>query len=202
MRNVTLGRYIQIAYHVRSDQIVGPKWVETERYDLEAKADHPTTDGELRVMIQNLLQERLRMELHHDIRQQPGYELWIDPNGKATTRVPGADKYQRPTVTVSPGGVHTFENAPVEYLAYYLSRELGQTVINKVGYTGTYNFVLTWTSGPMQVAHFGVPETVDVENSGPTIFDAVKTIALKLVGAKVPVDYLVIDHIEKLPIEK
>ncbi len=202
MRNYPLDRFIRIAYHVRADQIVGPKWMATERYDLEAKADHPTTDAELRVMIQNLLKERLRLDPRHDIRQQSGYELWIDPNGQATTRVPGADKYQPPTVTVSPGGVHTFENAPMEYLAYYLSRELNQTVINKVGYTGTYSFALTWTSGPMQVAHFGVPETVFVENDGPTIFDAVKTISLKLVASKVPVDFLVIDQIDKTPMEK
>ena len=202
VRNMPLERYLLMAYHLRADQIVGPKWMATERYDLDATTDHPATDAELRAMIQNLLKERLQINLRHDIRQQAGYELWVDPNGKATTRVPGADKYQPPTITVSPGGVHTFENVPMEYFAYYLSKQLNQTVINKVMFTGTYDFVLTWTSGPMQVAHFGVPETVSVENDGHTIFDAVKTIALKLVASKVPVDYLIIDRAEKTPIEQ
>jgi uncharacterized protein (TIGR03435 family) len=201
MRNTPIERYIQMAYRVRSSQIVGPRWLSSEMYDLEAKSDQPSTDADLRIMLQHLLEERLHLTLHHEIKQQDGYLLVGDPKGRPDNAswVAPADKFQPPTVTAAPEGVHEFKSTTMAQLAYYLSQELDQTVINNVPVTGIYDFVIKWSSGPMRIAHFGVPETTIVTGPGPTIFEGIRELGLILKASKVPVDYLVIDHIDKLP---
>ena len=58
--NVTLKLLIAEAYHVYDFQISGPKWIDSERYDLEAKigGDPPPSKAQLRAMLQKLLADR------------------------------------------------------------------------------------------------------------------------------------------------
>src|SRR5580698_10574441 len=38
----------------------GPAWLDTERYDIDAKAGQPATEAEMKLMLQALLAERLK----------------------------------------------------------------------------------------------------------------------------------------------
>ena len=201
VRNTPIANYIAMAYRVRLGQVTGPGWLSSDMYDLEAKCDKPWTDSDMRTMLQHLLETQLKLALHHDVKQQDGYSLAVDLKGGAVSPVTGADKFQPPSRVDAPGGVHQYKNTTMALFAYYLSQELDQPVVNDVPYTGVYNFVVKWSSGPMRIAHNGVMETVTVEGPGPTIFEGVRDIGLLLKRAKVPVDYLVIDHIERLPSE-
>jgi len=59
----------------------GPKWIDSDRFDVDAKAlgDFPPgPDGPSaprRVMLQALLADRFRLEVHHEIRQGSVYAL-------------------------------------------------------------------------------------------------------------------------------
>src|ERR1700722_17517463 len=44
-----------IAYDVRSYQVLGPGWLESERFDVVAKVPHGATKEQTKVMLQNLL---------------------------------------------------------------------------------------------------------------------------------------------------
>src|SRR5258708_6094560 len=48
MRGVPLKSCIQWAYHVSEYQISGPDWLQSERYDIVAKAAAPATENQLR----------------------------------------------------------------------------------------------------------------------------------------------------------
>lgn len=68
---------IQVAYRVRADQVVGgPSWLETDRYHMEAKAEKPSTSDELRVMLVNVLVDRLHLL---PLRFPPGAMLNGEP---------------------------------------------------------------------------------------------------------------------------
>src|SRR5215212_2355964 len=52
--NVPLKFIMMVAYRVKAEQIVGgPSWTETERYDMNAKAEKPSSVEELHIMLQN-----------------------------------------------------------------------------------------------------------------------------------------------------
>jgi uncharacterized protein (TIGR03435 family) len=196
-----LEAYIRFAYQLRPNQISGPGWIVTERYDLEAKAEKPSTPDEMRIMLQHLLEERLHIKLHREIREQSGYVLVVD-KGKPKIHAT-SDRLQQPAITPAmPSGTQNCTNVTMPYFASYLSRQVDETVVDSTGLAGAYDFSILWTSGPMLVRFGGgVERMATVENDGPTIFDALREVGLKLVASKVPVEHLVIDHIEKTPIE-
>ena len=54
MRDVTVATCIKWAYGVQDSQIAGPKWLQSEHFDITARADGPADPGELRKMMQAL----------------------------------------------------------------------------------------------------------------------------------------------------
>ena len=64
--NMTLKGLLVSAYDVKAYQITGPAWIETERYDIVAKVPAGATKEQFRVMLQNLLAERFKIELHRE----------------------------------------------------------------------------------------------------------------------------------------
>ncbi|HEX3940499.1 MAG TPA: TIGR03435 family protein, partial [Acidobacteriaceae bacterium] len=82
MRNVTLKRCITRAYGVSAAQVMGgPKWVDTQTYDIEAKADPSVTDDQVNTMLQSLLANRFALSLHKETRQLSGYAMTVGAKG-------------------------------------------------------------------------------------------------------------------------
>jgi uncharacterized protein (TIGR03435 family) len=86
-------------------------------------------------------------------------------------------------------------------LATLLSRQLGSTVLDKTGLTGSYDFTLQWTPDANQVAVANGMQGTDnpppSDPSGPSIFTAVQEqLGLDLKSQTGPVGILVIDHVE------
>ena len=71
IRDASLAFFIQWAYDVRRDQINHPTWLDTERYDVMAKTAGPSTESQLRQMLQTLLAERFRLQFHHETKSLP-----------------------------------------------------------------------------------------------------------------------------------
>src|SRR6516165_11814755 len=58
-RNVPLKILIALAYHLRPDKVTGgPGWLDSDRYDIVAKASQTTPPDGIRRMLQRLLSER------------------------------------------------------------------------------------------------------------------------------------------------
>jgi uncharacterized protein (TIGR03435 family) len=75
----TLKLLIQDAWNVQDATLVGvPKWMETDRYDIVAKADIPGPDmdiDDLWPMLQALLKERFHLAVHTEERPVTAYTL-------------------------------------------------------------------------------------------------------------------------------
>jgi hypothetical protein len=68
-RNVPLRMMIKAMYRITDSQIAGgPDWIDTEHYDIDAKAEHPSTLEELHEMFRTLLADRFQLRYHHEIR--------------------------------------------------------------------------------------------------------------------------------------
>jgi uncharacterized protein (TIGR03435 family) len=68
-------------YPYEGKVISGPQWIESEIYHIEAKAEAPTTQAELKLMLRDLLAERFKLKLHWEKQEMPVYALVVGRNG-------------------------------------------------------------------------------------------------------------------------
>lgn len=79
--NVTLGLVLKNAYGRKDYQVVAPKWLDSERYDIVAKVPQGATKRDLMSMLQSLLIERFQLETHHEQKELPVFALVVSKNG-------------------------------------------------------------------------------------------------------------------------
>jgi uncharacterized protein (TIGR03435 family) len=194
LTNTTLSECIQFAYGLSSeDQISGPDWIRDRRLrvDIVAKAPPDTPRDRLLLMTQALLAERFRLELHREPRPVAHYEISVAKGGP---KLPEA-KPDEPSGLVSYGrGKLHYTRVPMHSLELLLSRQLKQVVIDKTGLTGFYDFNLEWDPGD------AAPEP-SANTALPGIFKAIQQqLGLTLEARKTPLDVLVVDRAEKIPL--
>jgi uncharacterized protein (TIGR03435 family) len=85
--NFPLSAYILFAYKLNEAEMHAvqsqlPKWANTERYDIQAKASGNPTKDQYRLMMQALLADRFKLALHYETRQVPVFALVLDKPGK------------------------------------------------------------------------------------------------------------------------
>lgn len=77
----TLREFVATAYEVREVQIVGPPWIETDRFVLDATMPPETTRDQWLAMLRNLLADRFRLTIRHETRNLPTYVLLLAKGG-------------------------------------------------------------------------------------------------------------------------
>ena len=78
---MSLKNILMSAYDVKNFQIVGPGWLDTERFDITATMPPDTTKEQFRAMLQNLLAERFKMTIHRETKELPMYSLMVAKGG-------------------------------------------------------------------------------------------------------------------------
>jgi uncharacterized protein (TIGR03435 family) len=64
-----------------------PKWADSERFDIEARADGTVTKDQMRLMMQSLLADRFKLVVHTETRQLSIFALVLDKPGKIVPRL-------------------------------------------------------------------------------------------------------------------
>jgi uncharacterized protein (TIGR03435 family) len=190
--NWTLKRLIERAYLVKPFQVISPSWTEAVHFDITAKYPPDTKDNDRALMLRTLLEDRFKLAAHEESKEMPGYALVPAKSGfKLKPADPG------PNGMSSNGGKSVTLKATkvsMPELADFVARQLGDTVIDKTGVDGVYDFELRWTSE--QAANAGDAD------AGPSLAAAIQeTLGLRLQPQKLPVKIIVVDHVERVPIE-
>ena len=188
----TLKAFIRMAYGVNNEQIEGgPKWLDEDRYDIEARADGPARGPELTEMLQTLLTDRFSLEFHHASKTVTGYALIPAKGGLKIKEVGPSDNHSTHTTR----GSMSVETVTLSRFAAGLSRVLGAPVADQTGNSGSFTFTLTWAPENSRTS----TSTTDAGAAdGPSIFTAVQEqLGLKLESRRVPLDMLVIDRAGK-----
>src|SRR5580700_2029299 len=81
MENVRLNSALKWAYQLQDDQIAGPVWLKSERYDILAKMGTPVLEDELRRRLQNLLADRFKLRSHRETKVLPAFALVVAKDG-------------------------------------------------------------------------------------------------------------------------
>ncbi len=213
--NAPLRSLITAAYQIPDSKLSGgPGWVDSARFDIEAKGQldpAKSTEDQISQMLQKLLADRFQLKLHKETKELPVYVLLIAQNGLKLESPRGIgcfDPYAGvPPPTPRPGepparpcggfnilpGQFLGAKVPMWRLAMNLSRILGRNVVNQTGLEGPYDITLRWSPNETQET-----EPPSADNAGPSIFTAIQEqLGLQLKSTKGPVEYFVIDHAEK-----
>ncbi|MGD0888921.1 MAG: TIGR03435 family protein [Acidobacteriaceae bacterium] len=191
----TLKQLVVLAYSVQPYQVSGPAWMESVCFDITAKYPPGTKFSDRWLMLRSLLEDRFKLTVHHESREMPGYALIVAKGG---FKLKPSDPGEPSTSGGDQGHVWTFRARKIEMstLAYELADSLGDVVVDRTGLQGVYDFQLRWASDDMSS-----PADSDA-NSAPSIFTALQdTLGLTLQRQKVPVDVIVVDHVERVPTE-
>lgn len=200
-----------------------PKWVDTDFFEIEAKAVGSPSKDQMRLMMQSLLEERFHLAVHYEAQEMPVYALtlvkpgmWgprlirhadgppcdVGPQDRSVRANPDADVFppRCESQTSVPGKygriVQGARNTTMTVLAGFLARTGGRPVVDRTGITDRIDYRLEWTlesNGPL------VPGVEVEPDPNPLSFmEAVREqLGLKLESTKAPVQTLVIDHIER-----
>ena len=217
-RGTWLTPLIAEAFGVRTDQITGPGWLNTERYDIVANIPQGATKDDFTLMLADLLRERFRLRFHMDSKIRPIYVLRAGNNGprlKPTERraddatapsVGGVDADGCPIVSPNYKGMvslpvpgmmcWTARDVSSADLARHLEQRAGRPIVDETGLTGRYDFRIRYQFLGRGAATGGAPDPA------PTVFTAVQEqLGLKLEPATRSYPELIIDSVEREPTE-
>jgi uncharacterized protein (TIGR03435 family) len=197
----------------------GPAWINSVRYQIDAKADGARGQGMMRgPMLQTLLEDRFKLKIHHETREVPAYALTVAKGGlklhpfQEGSCIPRdftvLDQFPpQPFPELPPGqkycgigGTEKGANVTLDATAMsidnfikYSLPGLDRPVVNKTGITGLFDFHLEYAPDEPTAAG-----ATPAEVAGPSIFTALeRQLGLKPEPAKAPGDFVVIDHVER-----
>lgn len=212
--NVTLGSIIRLAYGLRDFQTVGaPEWVDTDRFDIQARGPQGAVEKEAPQRLQSLLAERFALKTHRETRNGQLYALVLAR----------ADRSLGPRLRQSqvenPGGLGGGQCTPpgppgpinmrlcgvtmARLVDFYLPMYAGRRVVDRTGLTGGFDLALYFDNRPVPgVGPGGGLRTPPGADPPPadvvSIFTALEEqLGLKLEAQTGPVEVLVIDHVER-----
>jgi uncharacterized protein (TIGR03435 family) len=187
--NVTLKRCIVGAYVVGADRVLrGPDWIDSDHFDITARASEPIGDKGLMVMLQTLLAERFKLVLHRESRLGETMVLEVAKKGsKLQPASDGKSSYNNAHERLDATSITMADFAEI------LSRNLKLQVVDRTGLTGAFNFALRWNVDKR------------IENRDDAAADLrwqlskaiVQQLGLALKSKRMPVEMLVVDHAEK-----
>ena len=194
---LSMRSYVAWAYHVLDYQVTGPDWIGGARYEISAKAGSQATEDQLRLMMQSLLAERFKLEVHRQTKEMQAYLLQVAKGGpkfKESGSDGDADiKPDQRTMTI------TAQRTSVPFLIDALVNIFRAPVIDQTGLTGKYDVTINVAK---YIADFRPPGTGEAPPDPYAIImrGLQEELGLKLEPKKMAVDLVVIDHIEKTPI--
>jgi uncharacterized protein (TIGR03435 family) len=191
---MTVRSLILFAYGVPDYQVFGgPKWIDSAEFDIHAKSAAASRGAvskefiaEQNRRLQTLLADRFQLKLHHEQRPRRVYMLSIDKRG---LKIVAAEPNH-------PDKPNSGSILPWKLFVTDLSRRLGEPVIDHTNLDGPFIIRLKYTSDDGHAAGIGTGPFDPADQSGPSIFSAVREqLGLLLTAGKEPVDVIVIDSL-------
>jgi uncharacterized protein (TIGR03435 family) len=186
--NVTLALLIGMAYGIRLDLIMRqPQWLGSELYDVSANpgVGHGLTYKELQPFLQDLLRDRFHLVCHAEEKMISGYALVVAKSGFKLHPSNGGAQMSY----ILPNEIQA-HNISMAGFADALSGVAGRPVVDRTEEAGTYDVLLHYSPDDEEQSPY------------PSVFASLQEeLGLKLVSQKVPVDAVIIEHVDRVPTE-
>jgi uncharacterized protein (TIGR03435 family) len=189
-RGYTLKLLIQQAYEIKGFQVLGgPGWLDTDRYDVQARGRANATRHEVNLMLRKVLADRFALKLHPVQKEMQGFELEVAGDqsklkpSKATEEAPAMRRDQTTGQLVSDG-------ISMPAFAKVVGAYVSKPVVDKTGLPGLYDFRVRWTERADQLS--------DSEPGSVSLITALRNqLGLKLVSKRVTADLFRIESASK-----
>jgi len=193
MTNVPLKAVIQWAYHMQAIQVSGPGWLESDRFDINAKSSGPVPTERLRQMTQTLLAERFKLTFHKETKEMPAYVVTVAKGGHKLKQSEGEGEIDlKPAANRAAAN---FTHVTLAQLAEMISSPLQAVVVDQTGLKGYWDFTLDMSS-------FMMTQPTGMEDAIGMIIQAVnEQLGIKIDQKKMPAEVLIVDHAERVPVE-
>jgi uncharacterized protein (TIGR03435 family) len=181
----------------------GPGWIDSDRFDIEARAEgNPQDEMMAGPMLQTLLEDRFKLKVHREIRERPVYALTVAKSGLKLQPLKHACQLPDPCGVGkmrSNGQNMTLDTRAVSMVDFTALLGLDRPVVDKTDVAGLFDFHLEFvldgaTPGNPFGSHDPAPSG---DSAGPSIFTAIQKLGLRLESTRGPVEFLVIDHVER-----
>jgi uncharacterized protein (TIGR03435 family) len=194
MVNYSLVQVLTHAYQLKEYQIQAPEWMSSERFDILAKAPFGTPEKALPAMLQTLLAERFKLEAHRETKEFPVYGMVVAKGGfklKAVEAGGGGMNSNGDEM----GGQLKATKTTMERMAQWLSRQVDRPVIDMTGIPGSFDFELKYSRDNAKAESDNTPHY-------PIVPLAIQEqLGLRLEKRTAPIEILIVDRAEKVPIE-
>ena len=193
--NLTIPDFIVTANQLQQFQVIRPRWMDEERYDIDGTVPPGVTREEFRAMLQRLIVERFHLRYHRETRQGKIFALVVGKDGPKLN--PPVETSSDPEFTVVGSTLHLVpHNEDIAWLVDKLAANLFRPVVDMTHLTGRYSYSLEFSLAGLRDAS----ENTDVAGN---LFKAIQEqIGLRLEVRTGDIDVMVIDSAEKAPIEK
>jgi uncharacterized protein (TIGR03435 family) len=205
IRNGPLRAIIRSAFALQAFQVVGgPDWIDTDGWDVTAKAEAGAERQPMGPMMQSLLADSFKLVAHKETRNLPIYALVFARQDHAfgpkfhasstdcqkevgaliarTGRPPSPDAPPLCGIRSRSGHIELNATRISPNFVRTLAPITGRSVVDKTELTGVYDADLVWNDS----------------EEGPSLFTAIQEqLGLKLEAQRGPVDVLVIDRVER-----
>jgi len=169
-----LREYIARAYQVRASQIIGPDWLSSSPFDIDAKLPEGSTPAQVTDMLQALLADRFSLKQHREQKEMPVYAIVVgkpplrlkesvsDPNAnsriEALVNITVDTSRGRTAVDLGHGSSYTITDGRFEgkrftgaMLASTLERYCDRPVVDMTGVMRVFDFSFDVTPEESQV---------------------------------------------------
>lgn len=181
--------FLEEAFSLQPWQISGPPWLETEKFELSAIMPQGTAKDVARLMLRRMLIERFGLRYHQARKENLIYALVVAKNGHKLKEISESGGF---TTGAEPGR-WSATAAPIDQLVRHLNGISDHPVIDETGLKGRYKFDMAWTPD-----YVDLPDGRGRRDRG--MLDVLESqLGVKLERRSMPMDYLIIDHIEKRP---
>jgi uncharacterized protein (TIGR03435 family) len=186
-KDTSLSYFVQTAYHVHDYAYSAPAWLDSALFDVVAKLPaNGSSINRYPEMLQTLLADRFKLVIHRETKDLPGLALVADKKGLRIKPVePGGSMW-----TTGTNLVRT-EKTTLAQFADALSTALNRPIKDFTGLPGVYDIKIQWAPD--------MPTSSDPTDLPGSVYAAVQELGLRLQVQKVPVEVVVVDHIERVP---
>src|SRR5579883_1867476 len=142
LRNFSLHNCVQWAYNVKDFQVTGPDWIDSQRYDINAKAAGAVKEQELRRMLQTLLTDRFKLVFHRETKELPVFVLTVAKDGLKMKQSEGqGDSSFQPLKGAGKLAISAGHTTMAQFVDL-LRSPLQKPVVDETGLQGGFDFTL------------------------------------------------------------
>lgn len=193
---VSLKQLIETAYGLKPYQVVGPDWMDSERFDVSAETSTAVPRDKMAALLQPFLEQQFKLKTHRDSKVMDTYTLIVTDKSKLKLAssagvkpdMPepppdGRDGAERRTmmmrgplppgafqINMSPQGMMLNANASMQTLVNMLARQLDKPVVDGTELEGNYEIHLTYAPPPGFMGGpkggFQMPDNAKMKDNG------------------------------------